>query len=187
MDRLNQSEQCAVVVMNGNCILGCISKHIASWTEMIIPFYLAYRKPHLTHCAQFWAPHWRESIRGPGIGGEGYEEKLRELYLFIWQMKNLQENLIVVFHYSKGVGDYKEDIVKTVSGVCSRKQEAMVTSCRKRNETYMRAEELKPIKNLLPIAEYKKVLSCYWKPNFWFLTALQERLTTLKTRRLKGR
>lgn len=112
MDRLNQSEQCAVVVMNGNCILGCISKHIASWTEMIIPFYLAYRKPHLTHCAQFWAPHWRESITGPGIGGEGYEEKLRELYLFIWQMKNLQENLIVVFHYSKGVGDYKEDIVK---------------------------------------------------------------------------
>ena len=77
--------------------------------------------------------------------------------MFSWQMKNLYENLIVVFHYSKGVGDYKEDIVRLLSGVCSKKEAAMFTSYRKRNDSHEGGGTQANQKELLPTAEHMKV------------------------------
>lgn len=49
------------VVASGNFILGCISKHIASWSSLAIPLCLAYMKPHLTGYAHFLSSFFGES------------------------------------------------------------------------------------------------------------------------------
>lgn len=49
------------VVASGNFILGYIGKHIATWSSLAIPLFLAYMKPHLTCYDHFLSSFFREN------------------------------------------------------------------------------------------------------------------------------
>ena len=109
-EKLNMSQQYALMTWNANGILGSIRRGGASRDrEVTVHLYSALVRSHLEYCVQVWSSHHKrdvellervqrraiEMIRG--LEYLSYEDRLRELGLCSLAKRRLQGDLIVAF------------------------------------------------------------------------------------------
>ncbi|PKU48211.1 hypothetical protein llap_1490 [Limosa lapponica baueri] len=108
-ERLNMSQQCALAPRKANSILGCTKRSVASRLRDVILFLCSVLvRPHLEYYFQLWCPppehrkdtdllervQRRATEMIGGLEHLSYEDKLRELGLFILEKRRCWGDLI---------------------------------------------------------------------------------------------
>jgi ribonuclease P/MRP protein subunit RPP40 len=112
------SRQCAEASRKGHWALTKLRRTLSSRrSEVLVPLYKAFVRPHLEYAVQAWAPYLKkddlaiEKVQRrftrffPGLRDKPYELRLLELQLFSMKRRRLRGDLIETFKILKGFSD----------------------------------------------------------------------------------